>query len=125
MQKMDEQTKERIRKMLRQKREEFEGKLLRTQKSFREEISTNNRESTKSHIAESITLSVNGNRLENLRKCIWNLNEAIERVNQGTYGVCLNCGEQIPLGRLAAIPWAKNCVLCKTFLSNGRVGAVS
>ena len=97
MQKMDEQTKERIRKMLRQKREEFEGKLLRTQKSFREEISTNNRESTKSHIAESITLSVNGNRLENLRKCIWNLNEAIERVNQGTYGVCLNCGEQIPL----------------------------
>ena len=122
---IDEKTKERLRKMLRQKRDEFEKELLRTQKAFREEISTNNRESTKSHIAESITLGVNGNRLENLRKCILNLNEAIERVNQGTYGVCLNCEEQISLGRLAAIPWAKHCVLCKTFLSNGRVGAVS
>ena len=105
---LDEETKERIRKMLRQQRKEFEEDLAQARKKFKEN-------------------NCNGNnkRLDTLRKCIWNLNEAIKRVNQGTYGVCQKCGEQIPLGRLAAVPWAKHCTFCKTLLSNGRVGAVS
>lgn len=122
---MEEFTKEGIRKMLRKKRDEFESELLRTQKAFREEISRGNHESTKTHIAECDTPSINGNRMQNLEKCIYKINEAITRVNQGTYGICVTCGDQIPLGRLAAVPWAKHCVLCKTLLSNGRVGAIS
>ena len=120
--KIDEGTKERIRKMLRKKRDEFEGKLTKAQDAFRGEISVNNRASVKSHTAECFAPSVNGNRLENLEKCLRKINEAIQKVNQDTYGICENCGEQIPLGRLEAVPWTDHCIFCKNLLSNGRVG---
>ncbi len=38
--------------------------------------------------------------------------EAIARVRDGTYGRCTECGEAIPERRLAALPWAERCVGC-------------
>lgn len=40
--------------------------------------------------------------------------EAIERLNEGAYGQCVDCGGAIGEGRLEAIPYAKLCVDCKT-----------
>ncbi len=40
--------------------------------------------------------------------------EAIERLIDGTYGKCIDCHQKIPAGRLDAIPYAKLCVDCKT-----------
>ncbi len=117
---MDEYIKERIRKMLRQKQQEFEEKLIKTRHAFRREISVNNRASTKSHIAECFVPSINGKRLENLEKCLQKIDEAISRVNEDIYGICESCGKQIPLGRLRLVPFARECVSCKN-LSNGRV----
>lgn len=39
--------------------------------------------------------------------------EALARVEEGTYGVCLNCGRPIHPARLRAIPYAKLCIDCK------------
>ncbi|MFC6345474.1 TraR/DksA family transcriptional regulator, partial [Nocardioides hankookensis] len=39
---------------------------------------------------------------------------ALERVAQGTYGVCAVCGEEIPPGRLEVRPTATTCVGCAT-----------
>ncbi len=38
---------------------------------------------------------------------------ALRRIEQGTYGVCEECQEQISPKRLDAIPWARNCVKCQ------------
>jgi DnaK suppressor protein len=38
---------------------------------------------------------------------------ALERVKQGTYGMCDSCGKPIPLGRLKVLPFAKLCVQCQ------------
>src|SRR6266478_5825958 len=38
---------------------------------------------------------------------------AIDRVNQGAYGVCLECEEPISHKRLAAVPWAALCIHCQ------------
>jgi DnaK suppressor protein len=38
---------------------------------------------------------------------------AIDRVNQGGYGVCLECEEPISPKRLAAVPWAALCIHCQ------------
>jgi DnaK suppressor protein len=38
---------------------------------------------------------------------------ALERVKQGTYGLCDSCGKPIPLGRLKVLPFAKLCVQCQ------------
>ncbi len=35
--------------------------------------------------------------------------DAVERMREGTYGICLEGGEAIPFERLQAVPWARNC----------------
>jgi DnaK suppressor protein len=41
------------------------------------------------------------------------IDEALDRLESGDYGICLSCEEQIPVKRLAALPWAKYCVPCQ------------
>jgi DnaK suppressor protein len=41
------------------------------------------------------------------------LRSAIARVNDGSYGVCLQCEEEIAPKRLKAIPWAELCIRCQ------------
>ena len=38
---------------------------------------------------------------------------ALEKIREGTYGVCEECGEEIGAGRLKAMPLAKLCVTCQ------------
>lgn len=40
------------------------------------------------------------------------IDEALERVRSGTYGVCRRCGQAIPAERLEARPFAQFCVAC-------------
>ncbi len=40
------------------------------------------------------------------------IQSALERIDDGSYGVCESCGEDIAPGRLEAIPEATRCVNC-------------
>ena len=40
------------------------------------------------------------------------LNEALERLREGTYGNCVYCGNAIPAGRLLVIPETTHCLGC-------------
>ncbi len=40
------------------------------------------------------------------------LRAALERLNEGEYGYCIECGEEIPAGRLDADPTVPTCVSC-------------
>jgi DnaK suppressor protein len=37
------------------------------------------------------------------------LDAALERVDGGTFGICVDCGLEIELERLRAVPWAERC----------------
>jgi DnaK suppressor protein len=41
------------------------------------------------------------------------LRSAIDRIDEGSYGVCLECEERIASKRLKAIPWAELCISCQ------------
>ena len=41
------------------------------------------------------------------------LDQALERLEYGTFGVCEGCDEQIPLRRLRAVPTTRYCVGCQ------------
>jgi DnaK suppressor protein len=41
------------------------------------------------------------------------IEEALDRIHSGDYGVCLACEEPIPAKRLHALPWARYCVSCQ------------
>jgi len=45
------------------------------------------------------------------------IEEALDRLDSGDYGICLSCEEPIPDKRLRALPWARYCVRCQE--SNG------
>lgn len=41
------------------------------------------------------------------------INEALEKLKEGTYGICEECGEKITPGRLKVVPLARSCVNCQ------------
>lgn len=41
------------------------------------------------------------------------IEDALARVESGSYGVCVDCEEEISLARLNAVPWTKVCIGCK------------
>ncbi|MGH3319990.1 MAG: TraR/DksA family transcriptional regulator [Streptosporangiaceae bacterium] len=43
---------------------------------------------------------------------------ALDRVDQGTYGGCVDCGKRVPDGRLEARPEAARCVECQSKVEN-------
>lgn len=45
---------------------------------------------------------------------------AIGRLGDGTYGTCRRCGRAIPAGRLEALPWAAHCIDCQTAIDRGQ-----
>jgi DnaK suppressor protein len=42
------------------------------------------------------------------------VNDALKRMEDGTYGLCLECGLSIDIARLKAIPYAELCMDCQT-----------
>ncbi|MCC6858319.1 MAG: TraR/DksA family transcriptional regulator [Bryobacterales bacterium] len=44
------------------------------------------------------------------------IDAALERMKRGSFGLCQECGEPIPVRRLKAIPWACYCVPCQELL---------
>lgn len=47
-----------------------------------------------------------------LYETVREIDQALERIDGGSYGRCARCGEPIPAGRLEALPWADRCVPC-------------
>ena len=48
------------------------------------------------------------------RKLMNKVEEALDRIDEGSYGICEGCGEDIAVKRLEARPVAKYCIECKT-----------
>ncbi|HET8927288.1 MAG TPA: TraR/DksA C4-type zinc finger protein [Microbacterium sp.] len=68
------------------------------------------------HDPEGVTLSGEWQRLDAVRRGVLaereDLADSLARVEAGTYGVCVSCGQPIPAGRLEARPTATMCVAC-------------
>jgi len=50
------------------------------------------------------------------REKLHSIDEALLRIAEDEYGICEECEEEIPLGRLKAMPFARHCVKCKSDL---------
>ncbi len=53
------------------------------------------------------------NLLQSEEDGIREIDDSLERITAGSYGVCENCSESIPFLRLEAIPYARLCTDCK------------
>jgi DnaK suppressor protein len=55
----------------------------------------------------------------NERNTLKLIEESLERINEASYGECINCGEEISQKRLDAIPWTPHCIRCQELLEQG------
>ena len=46
--------------------------------------------------------------------------KALDQIKNETYGICVDCGETIPMARLTAHPFADRCIRCATAAESGR-----
>ena len=51
------------------------------------------------------------------------LDVAVERLDNGTFGTCIDCAEAVALARLRAFPTAKRCQRCQTSFEAKHAGA--
>ncbi|MFH0964850.1 MAG: TraR/DksA C4-type zinc finger protein [Planctomycetota bacterium] len=61
----------------------------------------------------SVEMDVAAGILESETRELQAIGAALERIEQGSYGVCEDCGKRIPAARLRAMPYATLCVECK------------
>jgi len=61
----------------------------------------------------AITDSLQASNLNRHRATLRAIEEALLRIDEGTYGTCEDCGEEIAVGRLNAVPFALRCVECQ------------
>src|SRR5438046_650761 len=44
---------------------------------------------------------------------------ALQRIREGTFGECVNCGSEINAKRLEAVPWTRYCIACQEKMEQG------
>ncbi len=59
--------------------------------------------------------------MDSERKLLKEIDDALQRIENGTYGICEGTGNQIPKARLEAQPWARYCVEYAQKLEQGLV----
>jgi RNA polymerase-binding protein DksA len=64
---------------------------------------------------EEVTLGL----LENEAELLTEVNDALDRIEQGTFGRCEECGQEISRERLEALPYARYCIRCARRLQGG------
>jgi len=61
--------------------------------------------------------------IEQVENRIKQIDAAFTRLEQGGYGVCEECGDEIPVERLEALPFATRCIDCQQAQSSARRGS--
>lgn len=56
---------------------------------------------------------------DNERQRLLDIDKALERIDEGSYGRCSNCGTEIADKRLDAVPWTRYCIDCQELAEQG------
>jgi DnaK suppressor protein len=55
----------------------------------------------------------------NDRQLLQLVEEALNRIREGSYGECVNCGNELNAKRLEAVPWTRYCINCQEKVEQG------
>ena len=109
---------EKLRKKLLVKREEL---LVDIQKN--REVSDESVEESAQDMADRATASYMREFAYSLsesdRKILILIDEALTRLDAGTFGTCVNCAQPVQDKRLDAVPWARHCLDCQEMQDKG------
>lgn len=60
------------------------------------------------------------NRVSLDQDILFKIDEALNRLALGTYGICDSCGREIEKARLKAVPYSRMCIACKSKTEDGQ-----
>jgi len=71
--------------------------------------------------AASYSKESNLREIDQERRWLTLIREALLRDAEGDYGMCVECGKAIESKRLDAVPWARHCLHCQELQDQGRL----
>jgi DnaK suppressor protein len=93
---------------------------LEQQLQKREEIAVENNPDTLDQVQHAADRELAISRLELDSSRLKSVREAIQRIEEGTYGTCLRCDAEISAKRLRAVPWTEYCLECQDIAESDR-----
>jgi len=119
LEKVDKKTVARFKKILLKEREQIVGEvkqIVESSKEMGQDGIQDIGDEAANIYNKQVLLSLN----ENERLRLKEVDESLDRIENGTYGICDECGGPISLKRLEVRPVAKYCVPCLTKLEKGK-----
>lgn len=115
---------ERFRQMLMEERQRVSAALGHLHESNSNSLEDETEEETyDNHLADSATATLNREidytLEENSEHVLGSIDDALGRIEEGTFGTCVRCGRPIAEERLEAIPYATRCIDCQRLAERG------
>lgn len=111
---MDQRSLDRFRKSLKEQRDNLHLRLTNAKKGSRPGAVDGKDEGDRASASTASEMSAaQQNQTENLLRAI---NGALDQIDNGSFGTCRNCGQEISVKRLEALPWARYCIACQELI---------
>jgi len=106
-----------IRKILLERKRDLEDELSEMrQERFLDDSIQDQGDQALSSTMENLKTSFQDSKLEEYHRVV----QAIEMLNEGTYGICMDCSSKIPEKRLTMFPNATRCLACQELFEENR-----
>lgn len=109
---MDKRKVRTFRKQLLAKQEEFRRMIARFDQDGREANGEVTHDSG-DQAASSYNKEFLFHQSDDNRRILQLIDEALKRVDDGSYGLCVECQQDVQKKRLEAVPWARHCIECQ------------
>lgn len=110
---MDKRKVASYRKLLLVKQEEVRRMVARSDQDGREANGSEVAQDSGDRAANSYTKEFLFHQSDDNRRILQLIEEALKRVDNGSYGLCVECQQDVQKKRLEAVPWARHCIECQ------------
>ncbi len=117
---MEQEKLNELREMLNQRKQELQMITINSEHALRELLAPDQDEETQvdfNHPADMVVGDTDYDKaialIRRERAELALVSSALTRMEQGSYGVCEACGQEVPYARLQAIPYTRYCIACK------------
>jgi DnaK suppressor protein len=115
---MTKKDMEKFRRLLEDKKASISSDLAKT-RSAEEETSDEATQDIADKAVSSYTREFLYSLTDGERSTLLQIDDAIARIDDASYGLCINCGQPMAEKRLTAVPWAPYCVDCQELAEKG------
>jgi DnaK suppressor protein len=115
---MSKKEMEKYRRLLEEKKTTLSSDLAKT-RSAEEETTEESTQDIADKAVSSYTREFLYSLTDGERSTLLQIDDALNRIDDVTYGMCINCGQSIAEKRLTAVPWTPYCVDCQELSEKG------